>query len=1185
MKTRKARTGDLIVEVLIVIAAVILGISLSMSNVRRDTDRAARKVEKAVSERMAILKDFSDKALSAGRNEWIGSMGLPDDMVIYRYLDDSLKSWCNRFPLKNDNINVRAIYQRLSRPHENVFSPLTEVTGKVSFVNYGQKWYLVRSEILNNGRVISGLEIIDLTQDDSPGGVNRQLGLGAAFSIVPLSESGGSPVTLDGVPIFKVIDNGATGASLMAHSVLIWISIALLVIAIFVHLTNKRCLKRLLAVIPALYVTMSATVLWGQTIKDSSTMFSPLVYADGKIFNSIGDAFIFSMAIAMTILCFFLVREDIYRKLASRRKPAAFSLYAATVSLALAGLFTYIHLLIRSIIFNSNIILELYKFNELNSVSLLVYTTLALLLMAGALLFQMLMPALRKITGKRFNAYSTVCRVIYASMLSSWILLEVASLGFEKEKDRVAVWANRLSIERDIRLELDLRMQEDKIASDQYLATFAAMKNSTFFVRNRIVDNYLGRISQDYDVGVEIFTEDMKTPQTVAYFTSMVSSGIAINEGSRFRYISDDKGNHLYVGSFAFYSPDNGLAMMLLSVSPKSNREEKGYGAILGYSPPGEVLMPSRYSYAKYSSLSLTSSKGNYAYPTLLDDMLQEELLAAPDGLARVNGYTHFINMVSGEMMIIISRPKTENYSYFVSFLLCALVIYLLLSILTLARKGRKDKEKNYYKSRINAAMMIALIMTLIALASVSVTFVYKRNNANMMSSMASKVNYLQTMLQARFRFAQDQSFLNSAEFSEVLEDASSTMKADITLYSIGGREVKSTTPEVFDRMFLPARMDPAAYENIVYKNRKYFINSERIGSQKVYFLYAPLFSATGEMMAIMASPYTDESFDFKSEALLHSITVVVVFMILLLLARFITASAVDKMFKPLTEMGRKMNEADIQHLEYIVYERDDEVSRLVRAYNRMVHDLSNSTKQLAMSERDKAWATMARQVAHEIKNPLTPIKLQIQRLIRLKNNGNPVWIDRFDEISGDVLKQIDILADTANEFSTFAKLYTEEHVEIDLDKLISEEISLFDSREDIEFSYMGLSGAKVVGPKPQLTRVLTNLLGNAVQAIENAQAETVENGNEPFKGKVMVSLRFSTRDGFYDIVIEDNGPGVSEENRSKLFTPNFTTKSNGTGLGLSICRSILEKCNGEIAYSRSFTLKGACFTVRFPRP
>lgn len=139
-------------------------------------------------------------------------------------------------------------------------------------------------------------------------------------------------------------------------------------------------------------------------------------------------------------------------------------------------------------------------------------------------------------------------------------------------------------------------------------------------------------------------------------------------------------------------------------------------------------------------------------------------------------------------------------------------------------------------------------------------------------------------------------------------------------------------------------------------------------------------------------------------------------------------------MFKPLSEMGRKMNEASINNLEYIVYERDDEVARLVRAYNLMVHDLYNSTRKLTQAERDKAWATMARQVAHEIKNPLTPIKLQIQRLIRMKKNGNPAWADRFDEISVEVLKQIDLLADTANEFSTFAKLYTEEPVEINLD-------------------------------------------------------------------------------------------------------------------------------------------------------
>ena len=227
----------------------------------------------------------------------------------------------------------------------------------------------------------------------------------------------------------------------------------------------------------------------------------------------------------------------------------------------------------------------------------------------------------------------------------------------------------------------------------------------------------------------------------------------------------------------------------------------------------------------------------------------------------------------------------------------------------------------------------------------------------------------------------------------------------------------------------------------------------------------------------------------------------------------------------------------------------------------------------------------MARQVAHEIKNPLTPIKLQIQRLIRMKKSGNPAWTERFDEVSEEVLRQIDLLADTANEFSTFAKLYTEESVEMDLDQLLQEEIHLFDSRENITFSYMGLAGTKVVGPKPQLTRVAANLISNAVQAIENEQDEQAARGETPFQGQVQVSLRHSSKDGFYDIVFEDNGPGVSDENRSKLFTPNFTTKQSGTGLGLAICRNILEKVGGDIRYSRSFSLGGACFTVRIPKP
>ena len=567
-----------------------------------------------------------------------------------------------------------------------------------------------------------------------------------------------------------------------------------------------------------------------------------------------------------------------------------------------------------------------------------------------------------------------------------------------------------------------------------------------------------------------------------------------------------------------------------------------------------------------------------------MDKDLEDEINKAEDGVVRMNGFTHFVNNISDSDLIIVSRPKTDDFTYFVAFLFLTLVFYFCLTVLTLTRIHPRHRESNYYKSRINAAMMVALIMTLIALATVSVLFVYRRNNANLKSSMADKINSLQTLLQTRCRHVRDYTEFSALMTSGIMEDISNTMKSDITLYTTGGKEFRSTTPEVFDMMLLDSRMNQDAFESIIYKNKRYFIGKENIGSKRTYFLYAPLFNVNGKMIAIMCSPFTDESFDFKSEAVLHSITVITVFMILLLVARFITAKAVDKMFKPLSEMGRKMNEANINNLEYIVYERDDEVSRLVRAYNLMVHDLYNSTMKLTQAERDKAWATMARQVAHEIKNPLTPIKLQIQRLIRMKKNGNPAWTERFDEISEEVLKQIDLLADTANEFSTFAKLYTEEPVEINLDKLLKEEIDLFDSRDNIKFSYMGLEDATVTGPKPQLTRVFVNLINNAVQAIENAQAEAEERGEERFPGRIVVSLRLSSKDGFYDIVFEDNGPGVSDENRSRLFTPNFTTKSNGTGLGLSICRNILEKCNGEIFYSKSFMLKGACLTVRFPR-
>lgn len=1185
MSIRKFGIRSCLAGGFLVFAIVLLVFSLPVGKRPGDTEREALKVSRTVTERMHLLDGHISSALTTDRRTWAGHDNVPRDMVIYRYVDDTLQSWSNQFPIRNDNIAPRVVFSGLSKFKDNIVSPLSEVTQEPSFVNYGQKWYLVKSKTIGGRKVIAGLEIVDSMSDESPNGVNRNLGLGRNYSIVPLSESSGSAATLDGEPVFKIVDNSISGRSASAHSTLIWLAIACLIIASMLHLFERKTIRRLVPVLFCLWTIIIATYFWGENMKNTSGIFSPTVYADGQLFNSLGAVLMVSLLIFLSVYCVFATRNDIYRRiLRSGHTKGMLWVCAASVSAMIIGVSTFVHVMLRSVILNSNISLELYRLNELNVYSLLVYLTLVGLLMTIPLLTQILMPTLKRLFGTRHDFFSAGSRIITAIVFATYMVFMTGMLGFRKEQNRVNVWANRLSIERDISLELELRRVEEKIASDRFISTLSLIKNSNSIILNRIIENYLLRASQNYDIAVELFPENEKDKGVIAYFTEMVTRGVPVSEGSRFRYIRDDGGHSLYVASFAYYNYGNGVTMMLLSVSPKSNRENKGYAYLLGYSAPGDVLIPARYSYAKYSGKVLTSYKGNYSYPTIVDAALEREISESEDGVLRTNGFTHFINRISDKDLILVSRPKTENFNYAVEFLFLTLVFYFCLTLLTLTRIHPKHRESNYYKSRINSAMMLALIMTLIALASVSVLFVYRRNNANLKSSMADKINSLQTLIQTQCRYIHDFTDLSAQEASGILEDISNTMKSDITLYTTSGKEFKSTAPEVFDMMLLGSRMNQDAYESIIYKNKRYYIGRERIGARQTYILYAPVFNAQGKMIAIMSSPFTDESFDFKSEAVLHSISVVTVFMILLLLARFITATAVDKMFKPISEMGRKMNEANIYNLEYIVYERDDEVARLVKAYNLMVHDLYNSSRKLTQAERDKAWATMARQVAHEIKNPLTPIKLQIQRLIRMKANGNQAWIDRFDEISSEVLKQIDLLADTANEFSTFAKLYTEEPVEINLDNLLKEEIDLFDSRENISFSYLGLEDATAKGPKPQLTRVFANLINNSVQAIENAQTEMAEKGNEPMKGEIVVSLRLSSKEGYYDIVFEDNGPGVSDENRSKLFTPNFTTKSNGTGLGLSICRNIIEKCNGEIFYSKSFTLKGACFTVRFPK-
>ena len=206
-------------------AVTLLVFSLSVSKLPGNTEREAAKVSRNVSWRMHLLDEYISSALTADRRVWAGHNDVPSDMVIYRYIDDTLQSWSNQFPVRNDDIASRIVFPRLSKPRDSIYSPLAEISEEVSFGNYGQKWYLVKSESLGSRKVIAGLEIVDSMSDESPNGVNVKLGLGRNYTIVPLSESSGSVAIIDGKPVFKIMADSVIGRSVATHSTMIWFAI------------------------------------------------------------------------------------------------------------------------------------------------------------------------------------------------------------------------------------------------------------------------------------------------------------------------------------------------------------------------------------------------------------------------------------------------------------------------------------------------------------------------------------------------------------------------------------------------------------------------------------------------------------------------------------------------------------------------------------------------------------------------------------------------------------------------------------------------------------------------------------------------------------------------------------------------------------------------------------------------
>jgi nitrogen fixation/metabolism regulation signal transduction histidine kinase len=235
-----------------------------------------------------------------------------------------------------------------------------------------------------------------------------------------------------------------------------------------------------------------------------------------------------------------------------------------------------------------------------------------------------------------------------------------------------------------------------------------------------------------------------------------------------------------------------------------------------------------------------------------------------------------------------------------------------------------------------------------------------------------------------------------------------------------------------------------------------------------------------------------------------------------------------------------------------------------------MVRKLEQSAKALARSEREGAWREMARQVAHEIKNPLTPMKLSIQYLQRAVNNNAANVKELSHQVANTLIEQIEQLSKIAGDFSQFANIGNVKIENFDVSEVVASLINLFSADSRLKISWGKQDGSYIINAdKVQVNRLFTNLIKNAVEA--SGERGEIEIGiNQYIKGNDVI------------IAIEDKGSGIPAEMQQKIFMPNFTTKTSGTGLGLAICHGIVEKANGDIWFETTEGY-GSIFYVSLP--
>ena len=609
-------------------------------------------------------------------------------------------------------------------------------------------------------------------------------------------------------------------------------------------------------------------------------------------------------------------------------------------------------------------------------------------------------------------------------------------------------------------------------------------------------------------------------------------------------------------------------------LAPQLTQQRKEY--LPEYSPV--------YSYAIYSNNELVNYYNNYPFPTQLEDTL----IPRKDFVQRRNnGYDELWHTISEDKVIVIAKKDNllieaiTLFSYLFSAFLILVAMAWLSSVLIQTRLHWRQLKK-YLQLNIRSQIQTTIIFVslfLFLIIGVSTIFFlinrYNRNNQDRLSAslkvISGEIGTRLLAFQAATRVANPVKQMPRDDLDKIVNNVAEIHNSDINLYDVKGSLIVSSNPFIYNKGMLSEQMNPLAFYYMNHLNSIEFFNQERMGGISFQSIYCPIRLGKGFSYAYINIPSFNTEDELNDEISRFLVTIinlnVFIFLIAGTIAVFLT-SRITTSFSLISEKMRQVNLSKTNEL--IEWKKDDEIGGLIREYNKMVAKLVESATALAKSEREGAWREMARQVAHEIKNPLTPMKLSIQYLQKANNSEAPNVKELTANVAKTLVEQIDHLSKIASDFSQFAHIGNPVNEVLDLHEMLSTLTSLYETMENVLFNWIPVhEKIMVFADKTQLNRLFTNLLQNALEACHNQQT-------------CMISLSEELMEDSILIRISDNGEGIPDQMRSKIFIPNFTTKSSGTGLGLAMSKTIVEQARGRIWFE-TVEDEGTTFFVELP--